>query len=167
MRVPRRVFRRSLLCLVCVVFLVWGVVTILNAFSTAPKGLGVEAGQLAPCPSSPNCVCSQAQNELHGIQPIPFTGTVPAAIDAIREVLSLNPRVTIKRVEGGYLHAEARSRVFRFVDDLEFYVDTQQGVIHFRSASRVGYSDLGVNRSRMNAIRDELLRLLASGIDPS
>ena len=71
----------------------------------------------------------------------------------LKQVLLNEPRTRIVKEEGGYLHAEARSFLFRFVDDVEFMFDADQQVIHVRSASRLGYSDLGVNRRRVERIR--------------
>ena len=77
------------------------------------------------------------------------------------------PRVRIVSDKDGYIRGEARSRIFRFVDDLEFIFDDAQGVIHFRSASRVGHSDLGTNRKRAELIRLRFEQLVAENSDPS
>lgn len=116
--------------------------------------MGSIDGQLAPCPDSPNCVCTQSADERHRIDPIVWSGSNQSAIDVIRQTLRQMPRMTIVSETDSYLHAEARSLIFRFVDDIEFLVDTDAGLIHFRSASRTGYSDLGANRKRMERFRD-------------
>lgn len=110
-------------------------------------------GRLAPCPSSPNCVSSQAGDEVHRVAPIPFTGTAGAAIDRLAGIVRSLPRASVITATETYLHAEFRSAVFRFVDDVEFLADEPAGVIQLRSASRVGSSDLGVNRKRVETIR--------------
>jgi uncharacterized protein (DUF1499 family) len=116
--------------------------------------IGAEPAEaLAPCPESPNCVSSQALDSGHHVAPLSFTGPAPEAWAVLRSVLQSRPRTTIVQTCETYLHAEARSAVFRFVDDVEFLLMPAQGVIHVRSASRVGYSDLGVNRRRVEAIR--------------
>lgn len=132
---------------------------VLSLTSRRPDTLGVTAGRLAPCPSSPNCVSSRAEDEAHGIEPLSFPpGPADQAMARLQAALALVPRVRIVTIEGDYLHAEATSAFFRFVDDLEFLLDREAGVIHVRSASRAGHSDLGVNRRRMEQIRQALIR---------
>ncbi len=109
--------------------------------------------QLPACPDTPNCVSSQSSDTAHFIAPIAYSGSADGALQRLKSVLAAEPRTTIKTGQGAYLHAEVRSRVFRFVDDLEFLLDTGQQLIHVRSASRSGYSDLGVNRRRVERIR--------------
>ncbi|MGB5260704.1 MAG: DUF1499 domain-containing protein [Gammaproteobacteria bacterium] len=111
------------------------------------------AADLSPCPSSPNCVSSQAADSGQRVAPLTFTVQPEVAFVRLKQVLEKEPRTKIVREEGGYLHAEARSFLFRFVDDVEFMLDTDNRVIHVRSASRSGYSDLGVNRRRVERIR--------------
>jgi len=139
---------------------VGGVVTmaVLSATARRPENLGVKDGRLAPCPETPNCVSSQADDEAHRMDPIPFDGDADAAMDRLKAVLAAQPRTAIVEAHGDYLHAECASLLFRFVDDVEFVVDRDKKVIHFRSASRVGRSDLGVNRRRMEEIRKAFLQ---------
>ena len=128
-----------------------------SAFSTRPDNLGVTDGQLAPCPSSPNCVSTQAhedQDHGHRMEPIAYSGSAESAVAGIRAALGKMPRMSILTESEDYLHAEATSLIFRFVDDVEFFVDKKNGLIHFRSASRVVHSDLGANRSRMQRFRE-------------
>jgi uncharacterized protein (DUF1499 family) len=126
---------------------------VLSAIAKKPANLGVRDGRLAPCPDSPNCVSSQAGDDAHRMDPIPFTGDADAAWIRLKAALANQPRTTVVEERGDYLRVEAVSLVFRFVDDVEFLMDRDEKVIHFRSASRVGRSDLGVNRKRMEAIR--------------
>lgn len=79
--------------------------------------------------------------------------TPQASIDRLTEIIRALPRTTVRENGANYMHAEFRSRFMGFVDDVEFYVDPEAGRVHFRSASRLGYSDLGVNRDRMEQIR--------------
>ena len=118
-----------------------------------PASLGARQGRLAPCPASPNCVSSLADDEMHRVAPLPFSGTAAAAIDRLAGTVRSLPRASVITATDDYLHAEFRSAVFRFVDDVEFLADESAGVIHVRSASRVGTSDLGVNRRRVESIR--------------
>lgn len=134
---------------------VGGFVTLLllSLFSRKPANLGVTDGRLAPCPDTPNCVSTQAADPLHKIDPLPFQGTAAEAHARLKAVLAAQPRCRVVTDNETYLHAEFTSLVFRFVDDVEFLIDEQAHVIHFRSASRVGRSDLGVNRARMEGFR--------------
>jgi uncharacterized protein (DUF1499 family) len=109
---------------------------------------------LAPCPKSPNCVSTLAppEDRVHAMPPIPFTIPAQAVVHAIMAVVAEQPRARVISRDTQYVHAEFRSRLFRFVDDVEFYVDLAAHLVHFRSASRVGHSDLGVNRKRMELL---------------
>jgi len=132
-----------------------GLITILLAgCASAPGAIPVEE-RLAPCPDSPNCVSSYAQDDVHAIEPLPMPADQDAT-GALRRIVESFPRTTIVTVDGDYLHATFASRIFRFVDDVEFLVDRDAGVVHVRSASRVGYGDMGVNRRRVEEIRSLL-----------
>ncbi len=121
--------------------------------SRRPSNLGVTVGKLTPCPSSPNCVCSQAEDASKKMAPISFEGNSASAMERLKRAVTSIPRTEIVIATEDYLHVESTSRIFRFVDDVEFYIDSENHLIHFRSASRVGYSDLGVNRKLMERIR--------------
>jgi len=108
---------------------------------------------LAPCPSSPNCVSSLATDASHHVDPIPFTGNPAEAMRRLRAVIEAMPRTRIVSASDTALRAEFTSRLFRFVDDVDCIVDPAASAIQIRSASRVGYSDLGANRKRVEAIR--------------
>lgn len=112
-------------------------------------------GQLSPCPDMPNCVCSPYPNDPdHHADPLKLSGSGSAAKDRLKSILLAMPRVVLAQESERYLRFEFTSLLFRFVDDVEFLVDEKAGVIHFRSASRVGYSDLGANRARIKDIRE-------------
>lgn len=113
---------------------------------------------LAPCPASPNCVSSQATDAEHFTEPLSFSGEATLAWQRLKSALGTESRLSIVENTGSYLHAEACSLVFRFVDDIEFVIDPEAGVIQVRSASRVGYSDFGVNRRRVERIREVFIR---------
>ena len=81
------------------------------------------------------------------------------ALKRLKQVLLDEPRTTIVTEEGGHLHAETRSFLFRFIDDVEFMLDADNQVIHVRSASRTGYSDFGVNRRRVERLRKRFVEL--------
>jgi uncharacterized protein (DUF1499 family) len=126
---------------------------VLSATAKRPENLGVSDGRLGPCPDSPNCVCSQATDAAHRVEPIAFEGPADEALGRLKAAIGTLPRLRVVTEAGAYLHAEATSLLFRFVDDVEFYVDREAKVIHVRSASRAGRSDMGVNRARVEQIR--------------
>lgn len=124
----------------------------LSAWSWRRPTLGLVDGKLRPCGSADNCVTS-----LHPdfrMQPLRFDGPAEDAWRRLRSVISQCPRVEIIEDDGQYLRVEFTTQLFRFVDDVEFHIDPQAKCIHFRSASRVGRSDLGVNRKRMQKIAE-------------
>jgi uncharacterized protein (DUF1499 family) len=124
------------------------------AFSgTRPSNLGVINGKLQPCPNSPNCVSSQSADAEHGIAPLTFVGDPAAAIANLQKIVLAMPRTKVITSEGNYLYAEFTSALMGYVDDVEFFANPDKGIIEVRSASRVGESDLGVNRQRIEAIR--------------
>lgn len=106
---------------------------------------------LPPCPDSPNCVSTQAQREdvQHSIEPLAYTGSASDAHQRLLSVIASMPRTKIVTDEETYIHATFTSLIFRFVDDVQFVIDDESKTIHFRSASRVGHGDMGVNRKRM------------------
>lgn len=120
---------------------------------------------LPPCPDRPNCVSSQAPDAEHFVEPLRFDGPPDVAWRALRRALLSQPRIRIERDTGAYLHAEARSRLFRFVDDVQMLLVAGERLIHMRSASRVGHSDLGVNRKRLERLRADFAVALAAADD--
>ena len=130
----------------------------LSGCSATKPDLGVNNGKLLPCPETPNCVNSQAVGEEHYIDPILFTGTQQDAKDSLLQILKSEKRTKILADQENYIRVEFTSPLFRFVDDVEFYFPKKQAgerIIHVRSASRVGYSDLGANRKRIEKIRSK------------
>jgi uncharacterized protein (DUF1499 family) len=118
-------------------------------------GVGVRDGRLAPCKRTPNCVSSQADpaDREHYVAPLAFAGTIAG----LRRVLERLPRVKVIREEPEYLYAEFRTPLMRYVDDVEFL--RAGSVLHVRSASRLGRRDFGVNRGRVEKLR-ELIRAI-------
>jgi uncharacterized protein (DUF1499 family) len=113
-----------------------------------PSNIGLKNGKLSPCPKSPNCVSTQSDDRQHGIEALSFRGPRAQTMAAILAVVVKMQRTTIVTQREDYLHVEYRTRM-GFVDDVEFYLNESTQTVHFRSASRIGYSDLGVNRKRM------------------
>ena len=124
-----------------------------DAAWAATSGLGVTDGHLAACPASPNCVVSQDGDPKHAIDPIAYHVDRDRAKEILLKVINAVPRTEVIEKTDNYIHALSKSRIFKFVDDVEFYFPKDENVIHMRSASRVGESDLGVNRRRMEQIR--------------
>ncbi len=123
--------------------------------STGGSDLGLTPeGRLTPCPGSPNCVSSDAGDDAHRIAPLSFGGDPERAWQRLVDHIESAPEYTIVERDDGYLRAEARTRLLRFVDDVEFHLRPEAGQIAMRSASRVGYSDLGANRRRLERLRD-------------
>ena len=122
-----------------------------NFSGKRPDDLGVNDGKLKACPDSPNCVNSQSNDEQSKIAPLPGV-----AISKIKEVVEGMERTKIVEESDNYLYAEFTSKLMGYVDDVEFYLDNSANVVHVRSASRLGKSDLGVNRKRVEEIRAKL-----------
>ena len=140
-----------------IVVMALGLLGLAGCAGERPDNLGAREGILAPCPSSPNCVSSQTENERHRIAPLAFSGDPNAAFARLKRVLSGRSDTTIVDDLPDYLRVELRTMLF--VDDGEFLLDRTNKVIHVRSASRLGYSDLGKNRSRLEEIRRQFLAL--------
>jgi uncharacterized protein (DUF1499 family) len=113
---------------------------------------------LPPCRRTPNCVSTQAADPKKRMEPIPYTGSLEETRERLLRVLRAHPRTKIVQEGPISLKAECRSLLFRYVDDVDFALDDQQKTIHFRSASRVGRWDMGVNRRRMKKIRRRFLK---------
>jgi uncharacterized protein (DUF1499 family) len=122
-----------------------------------PDKIGVIERKLIPCPETPNCVNSQApKDDSHYIDPIPYTSTMSEEIQKLKKILTEQPRTNEIVSKDDYLYFEFTSALMRYVDDVEFYLDDSSKLIHIRSASRLGKSDLGVNRKRIETIRELL-----------
>ena len=128
---------------------------------TRPNDLGVKGGRLKAAPSSPNAVSSQAGDAAHRIDPLTYRTTPERAMQALLEIIRKTPRTRIVTANADYVYAEYESALMGFVDDVEFYFEPGASVIQLRSASRLGYSDLGVNRKRIDDVR---ARLAAAGV---
>lgn len=124
-----------------------------------PAFIGVQDGRLAPCPDTPNCVNSQSKNPLHCIEPIACNLTPAQAMANLKTVIANLDKAKIITTTEHYLYIEFTSAFWGFVDDVEFLIDPSAQVIHVRSASRLGKSDLGVNRKRIEMIRNKFNKL--------
>lgn len=128
-------------------------ILIIGCAGGRPANLGVRDGRLVPCPSSPNCVSSQSTDKVHAVEPLTYSSSTPEAIADLKKIILQMERTKIITETSNYLHAEFVSALWRFVDDVEFFFDDHAKLIQVRSASRLGYSDFGVNRKRVEAIR--------------
>ncbi|TVQ11405.1 MAG: DUF1499 domain-containing protein [Leptolyngbya sp. DLM2.Bin27] len=115
--------------------------------------LGIPDGELLPCPSTPNCVVSQGVDPDHTIAPIAYTGSRDQARELLIKVLGVVPRTEVVAQQQNYIRVKSSSPILGFVDDTEFYLPADEPVIHIRAAARLGTSDLGVNRRRLEQIR--------------
>ena len=129
---------------------------IFMALSTVYQAGSASEKTLPLCRDSPNCVSSQAQDDLHFIEPFKISGSPDKAWQALKKALNGQSRMVITHETADMLHAEATSLIFRFVDDINVILDTDMNLIHIRSASRIGHSDFGVNRKRIEALRVQL-----------
>lgn len=154
-----------------VAWLLVGLVVVLaGCAGRLPVGIADGSGRFAPCPSSPNCVSSDApiDDRVHSIEALRLRSELAddeAAADedanawqALIDYLESLPRVEIATRDEGYVHAVFTTRLMRYRDDVELALDPEGGVIRVRSASRVGHGDMGVNRARIESIRDALVR---------
>lgn len=120
-----------------------------------PGNLGIHDGLLAACPNKPNCVSSQATDKRHFVAPFRLRDdNAAAAMQRVKAAVEAAPRARVIRAEGNYLHAEFETPMMGFVDDVEFYCAGKE--IHVRSAARLGYSDWGVNRKRVESLRKQI-----------
>lgn len=131
------------------------VASIFSFSGEQPKNLGVKNGQLADCPETPNCVSSQSKDVTHQIEPLTYSSSGKEAWKKLQTILEATDNAEVIEAENNYLYATYTSQIMGFVDDVEFYLEPQEKLIHVRSASRLGESDLGVNRNRIETIREQ------------
>jgi len=117
-----------------------------------PKNLGVENGMLASMPKSPNAVSSQSDNPDYHVEPFPLKENLELTNAAIIDTINTYDNAEIISNEPNYIHDIFTTSKMRFHDDVEFYYNESAGVVEYRSASRVGYSDMGLNRERYNRL---------------
>lgn len=132
--------------------------TFMSLTAKPPSSLGLTEDRLSECPDKPNCVSSRATSSRNRVDPIAASGGPEKATVRAIEAIGAMPRAKLIKHEDGYLHAEYRSLVFRFVDDLELLYDEAVPGFQVRSASRVGHSDLRANRRRVELLRERLSR---------
>jgi len=122
------------------------------------RSIGItDAGTLTACPDKPNCRCSDAPDDDHTIAALKLSADAQAAWSVLKNYVEAQPRFTVITSDENYLYVEARTRLLRFTDDVEFHLRPDAGEIAMRSASRVGYSDLGANKKRLDAVRAAMI----------
>jgi uncharacterized protein (DUF1499 family) len=122
--------------------------------------IGLVNGQLSACPKTPNCVSTNQEDLNRYMLPVNYEGlTLDQAKAILREVLTTLPKLTVVKDEGAYLHVEAQTMIFEYTQDVEFLFDEAAKELHFRSASRVGYTDFGSNKRRMQSVVARFIRL--------
>lgn len=124
--------------------------------NTIQKGLGVRNGKLAELSKKPNCVSSQTTHDSKKVKPFKYNGDLKEQMSKVQKAISEMSGVEVKQNSDNYLYAVFTTKIMRFKDDVEVYLDDESKILHFRSASRVGYSDLGVNRKRYEAFVSKL-----------
>ena len=139
-----------------VVVLLFASMAVQGWLSHRPPALGLQNGRLRNCPASPNCVSSDAPPGEHFVAPLAKPPGETAPLAAVQAVIESTPRARVVALNDGYLRAEFESLIFRFVDDLEVQWRPERQELAVRSASRVGYWDLGVNRRRVERLRQQL-----------
>ncbi|BAU14259.1 hypothetical protein LEP3755_48050 [Leptolyngbya sp. NIES-3755] len=132
------------------------IATLFSFSGTRPSNLGLNNDRFADCPSTPNCVSSFSSDPTHAIEPIRFSTEPEKAFSKLKQTIESLPRTKIIQASDQYIYAEFTSKIMGFVDDVEFYLDRATKSIQVRSASRLGESDLGVNRQRIESIRAQL-----------
>jgi len=131
--------------------------SLISCAGKRPPNLGISSTGLAVCPSSPNCVSSDASDSVHAIPPFQLEISTTEAWPQVQDAVSALSGTQIVKATDVYLHAECKSSLLGFVDDLELQLRPSEGLITIRSASRVGFSDLGVNRRRVERLRAALI----------
>lgn len=144
---------------VVIIAMLVGFVVYVEMNNDMPEQIGVEDGLFTPCPETPNCVSSQAseEDEEHYVEPIIYRTSAKEAQLKVERFLLSSGQAYIVSNRLGYTHMEVKSALLGFIDDLEIYFPEADSVMHIRSASRVGYDDLDVNRERVRQIRDLLV----------
>lgn len=132
-----------------------GTVLLASCAGSPPSTLGLNGGNLYPCPDKPNCVSSQASDSDHQVQAWPYQGHPADAKQKLIGLIQGTDNATLVSQQDNYIHAEYKTKLMGFVDDVEFLITPAK--VHMRSASRVGYSDLGANKKRVETLAEQFL----------
>ena len=129
------------------------ILILMSATTHAETGSADSPKKFSPCPDSPNCVSSQSIDKKRFIEPLQYTCSLADARQKLIDILENTKRVRLVKVEENYIHAEFRSLIFQFIDDVELYFPLDQALVHVKSVSRKGYYDFGANRRRVEWLR--------------
>ncbi len=122
--------------------------------SKSQKAAGLVDGKLTKCSEKPNCVCSEFSNDgEHYVEPLKFEGSVHDAIEVLKKIIKESGGL-VQRISDNYFAVTFTTKIIGFIDDFEIRIDPEAKLIHMRSASRVGYGDLGVNKKRVENIKN-------------
>lgn len=135
-----------------IIFVIGIIFIVLSISSRKQPELGLVDGLLRACPLTPNCVCSEQQDKRAYVAPLSYSIAHANAWRSVKQaIIETGGEIVTER--NGYLHARYITPLMRYVDDVELRMDEDRHIIHIRSASRVGHSDLGANRQRVKKIR--------------
>ncbi len=146
--------KTALIILSCLIIIIVLIFVVFGKISKQGNTPGIVDSQLSPCSNSPNCVCSEYREDIqHYLSPIPLAQLSESeALAVLKDVIQAMGG-TILIEENGYIAAVFSSSFFGFIDDLEIRSDSSTNLIHIRSASRIGYSDLGINQKRVELLK--------------
>jgi uncharacterized protein (DUF1499 family) len=145
--------------LILSILLIGSAIGIIRRNLEIPDTIGIRGNKLAPMPPTPNAVSSQTQDLSKYVDPLPLKNIDTNYLEKIEDIVKSQGGVIASRTEV-YLHAIFTSKGLRFKDDVEFLVNLEEGVVHYRSGSRVGSGDMGVNRNRYEAIKNAYVQSL-------
>ncbi len=128
---------------------------ILSLFILVLGSITMAKNPISSCPDKPNCVCSTDSTAYAKISPLPYQGSIEKTKETIIKIMNSMERTEMKKNEGPYLHFTTKTRLLRFTDDIEFFIDEENKATQVKSASRTGHSDFSVNRKRVEHIRAE------------
>ena len=151
--------KKKLIRYIAIAIIVYLLILLVNGMSKSPVELGINNGLFAASPASPNCVNSQADKDdaQHYIDPLQYSIKETVLLEHIDAVLAETARTQILLAKDDYFHVEFTTLLLRFKDDFEIYIDSDKKLMHFRSASRIGHSDFGANRKRVEKFKKDLL----------
>jgi uncharacterized protein (DUF1499 family) len=146
--------KTTLIILSCLIIVVCILLFVLSAISKQEKAPNLVEGSLPNCSDKPNCVCSENKDDLaHYVAPLSLSHSNAEVSATILKQIIIEMGGTIQTESADYLAATFSSTIFGFIDDLEVRIDSKQNLIHIRSASRVGHSDMGVNKKRVELLK--------------
>ena len=161
---PKRTRRILVITLLGILLLRW-IFLLVMQFATSPVATGVVGGHLGPASAAPNGVCS-LDRPIEKYRYVPVHVNLDRTWGILVDYLKHRPRVRLELQQQDYLHATFRTPLLGFIDDVEFYLDRDQGRIEYRSASRIGYHDMGTNAARIKAVIGEVFRRDQGGQAP-